>query len=85
MQIHGALVHTDTSKVDWTKADTMIKNVNTAKTITHVCLDAVQDVENSSDEFVTDVLSKTEGLFVRKTFSSKLILDDSQMFLTIFI
>jgi len=68
--------------VDCTKADITIKNVSTAKTIIHACLDAVHDVNNSSDGFVAEVLSETEGLFVRKTFSSKLILNDNQMFLT---
>lgn len=78
-------MHTATSKVDWIKADIMIKNVSTAKTIIHVCLDTVHDVENSSDEFVTNVLFETEGLFVWKIFSSKLILDDSQIFLIFLI
>lgn len=70
-----AFVHTYTCKVDWTNADIMIKNVSIAKTITHVCLDAVHDVNNASDESFKDVLSETKGVFVRKIFSSKLILN----------
>jgi len=80
-----AFVHTDTNKVDWTKAAIMIKNVSTAKTITHVCLDAVHDVNDSSHEAVTDVqLSETEELIVRKTFSSKFILKKTTRILPIF-
>jgi len=75
------LVHTDTNTVDWTKAAIMIKNVSTAKTIIHVCLDAVHDVNNSAAESVADVpLSETEDSFVRKTFSSKLILNKPHVF-----